>query len=189
MASLQLVAAHRDRTLTARDLRLTRNIPAIVYGRDFPSTPVQIDMSTFIKTFRASHYTHIITLDIAGAPCDVLVHEVQRHPVSDDIIHIDFRAVSKNEKIAVYIPVQTSGISPAVQAGFALAQHLTTLHVKCLPGDLIDSFIVPVDELKDFGDSVYVRDMGIDLSKYELLTNPEENVVSIINTNESSATK
>ena len=70
------------RTETARESRENGVIPAVVYGKDVPSTSIAVGVSSFVKVFREAGKNHVITLKVDKKSYSVLVHEVQRHPVT-----------------------------------------------------------------------------------------------------------
>lgn len=172
------------RTETAKVARANGVIPAVVYGKDTPSTMVAIGVSDFVRLYRSAGTNHIVELNVDKKKYSTLIHEVQRHPVSGAFLHLDFLTVNMKEKIDVQIPIKLVGVSPAVVAGGQLHQSLDTLHVKCLPGDMIEAFELDVSTIEHVGQSLHVSDLKVDDKKFEVLTHSEVSIVGAHNVKE-----
>lgn len=160
------------------DVRNSKMIPGIVYGKTQESAQLKVDYSTFLKLYRKAGTNHIINLTIDSKVIDVLVHEVQKDPVSWDFTHIDFYAITAGQKIHVEIPVKFIGESQAKRDGAIIEEHLDIIELKCSPSDLIDFIEVDISGLTSTGDNIKVGDLKIDTSKYEILTDAETVIVS-----------
>lgn len=165
------------RTETARDTRESGAIPAVLYGKDVPSTSVQISPSDFTRTFREVGKNHVFTLKVEKKSYSVLIHELQKHPVTGLPLHIDFLTVDMNAAIHVQIPIVLTGTSPAVVAGGQAHQTLHALDVKCLPADVIDSFTLDISPIDHIGKTLHVSDLVVDTKKYQVLSHPEVAIV------------
>ena len=146
----------------ARKLKARGVIPAIIYGgRDKPQ-PLQVsarDVNAMLS--HASGENILVELEIDGEEPNrsALVQEIQHSPVGGDILHIDFHAVSMDEKIYAEVPVEAVGTANGVKNfGGLLEQSLRTLAVECLPRDLPDRITVDVSNL-NIGDAIHVRDI------------------------------
>ena len=165
------------RTETARDTRESGAIPAVIYGKDVPSTCVMISISDFTRTFREVGRNHVFTLKVGKDAHPVLIHELQKHPVTGKPLHIDFLTVDMKAVIHVQIPIVLTGTSPAVVAGGQAHQSLSALDVKCLPSDVIDSFTLDISSIEHIGQSLHVSDIVVDTKKYQVLSHAEVSVV------------
>ena len=177
MEKLNLVAEVRSTTEKLSEVRAAKNIPAVIYGHNAENMIIKMNNSDFLRTFRKSGESHIISLEVAGKKHEVLVHDIQREPVSGDFLHIDFIFVIKGQKVHTNIPLNFIGESAAVKEGAILDEHLKDLEVKCLPTDLVDAFDVDLSALANMGDSIRVSDLAID-AKYNLLTKLDDVVVT-----------
>lgn len=177
MEKFNLSAEVRSTSQKLSEVRAGKRVPAVVYGHNFDNVVISIDNSEFLRTFRKSGESHIISLDIAGKSVDVLVHEVQREPVSGDFLHVDFFAITKGEAVHTNIALNFVGKSAAVASGAILEESIKELEVKCLPKDLVDGFDVDLSVLKEMGDSIRVSDLTID-AKYTVLANADDVVVA-----------
>lgn len=131
-------------------------IPCVLYGGQDP-----MHFSAPINDFRKLIYTphvYIVNLDIDGANHEALVQEIQFHPVSDAILHIDFIKVHEDKPAVSKVPVTTSGFAKGVQAGGRLKIELRRLKIKALPKDLPDTLNIDVTKI-GLGHSIKVRDL------------------------------
>jgi len=147
-----------------RKLRARGLIPAIVYGGN--DKPQALQVATREINAMMSHASGenvLVELEIAGesATRTALVQEVQHSPVGGDIRHVDFHAISMDQKIQAEVPLEPTGTSVGVKTfGGLLEQSLRALAIECLPGDLPDRITVDVSNL-NIGDSIHVRDIQI----------------------------
>jgi len=172
-----------NRTLVGKKVgRLRRDgiIPATVYGKGVSPISVQMNARAFNDTYRHSGRTGLIDLSIPGQKgISVFVHNLQRHPVTRNIIHVDFLAVDLRIEVTVDVPVHITGESELVKRGDALLnQVLTSLAVRALPADIPSSIEVDVSGLDSFEKSIHVGDLSLD-TKGEIVTPADELVVSL----------
>jgi large subunit ribosomal protein L25 len=157
------------RTVTGRSavrkLKARGVVPAIIYGaKDKPET-LQVskrDINAMLS--HASGENILVELEIEGDGGKnrlALVQEVQHSPVGGDVLHIDFHAVSMDEKIQADVPLEVVGTANGVKNfGGLLEQNLRSLAIECLPRDLPDILTVDVSAL-EIGDSIHVRDIAL----------------------------
>lgn len=179
--SYSIQAHKRDTSTKMSALRTSDSdaqIPAVVYGKKVPSTPLSINYSQFLKLFRKAGTSNIITLDVDGEKHEVIVHEVQLDPVHSTFLHIDFQAIVAGEKIHATIPVRLVGESPAAKAGLLVEHQLHELSVHCLPKDLVDHIDVDISVLVEDGDVIHINEIGIDQAKLEHTLDPSSPVAS-----------
>lgn len=159
----------------AKSIRNEKKIPAVVYGNDFKNTSIAIDAAIFNKIFAQAGESSLINLKIESEPAiKVLVHDIQKNPVTGDIIHIDFYKVNMKEKIKTAIPIVETGEAPAVlDLEGALINNKDEVEVECLPGDLIPEIVVDISVLKTFDDVIKVSDLKVPAG-IEILDDAEE---------------
>ncbi|MFA6090628.1 MAG: 50S ribosomal protein L25 [Candidatus Gracilibacteria bacterium] len=179
MEKLTLIATARDTETKLSTIRGEKKVPAIVYGHGVPAQAVTVGASDLLKVFRKSGKTHIVELTLDGKKQDVLIHETQRAPVSGDFLHVDFFAVSATEKIHVQIPVHLVGTSPAQIQGGLVEQNMHIVEVKCLPKDLVDAFEADLSKIVHLGEIIHVKDLAIDMKKFDILSDLDGAIVSI----------
>lgn len=170
------------RTVTGKKVKHLRTqglIPATVYGKGFAPVSVQVDDRGFNLLYRKAGRTALIDLMIDGAKTSVFVQEVQRHPLSRAIIHVDFKVVDLRVAVQVEVPVVAVGESPLAARGDALLNHaLNTVLVEALPAELPQHIEVDISGLDELDKSIHVRDVKIE-GNYKLLNDPDTVLLSL----------
>ena len=183
---MQLNASTRE-PLGKRSRRLHRQgkLAAVVYGHNAKPTPLVLDRLEFQKVFVKSGRTHLVDLQVDGARSEkVLVREIQTHPRRLGPIHVDFYAVSLEEKITVEVPVHLTGESAAVKRGDAdILQPIHALRVECLPTDIPEAFEVDLTPLEEIESELRVSDLSVPKG-VTVLVDPEELIVKIVHKRE-----
>lgn len=170
----------------ARSLRQKGAIPAVVYGHNFAPVTLYINDSELAAILKPSghgtgeHVLHKLSVeDRTDIPVkDIMIKEIQRNPVNNRILHVDFYTVQMDEKIIVPVRINVVGKSPGVQRGGILQQILREVEVKCFPSDIPHSFDVDVSSL-DIGQSLHIKDMNLP-ANVELHIDLNAAVVSVI---------
>lgn len=152
-------------------------IPACVYGGGSENRNLQLELGVFEKLYRNAGDSSLIDLAVdSETPVKVLVHDVQYDPIYDRITHVDFRQVNMKEKLETDIEVRLIGESPAVKGlGAILVQNKDTVGVRCLPGDLVNHIDIDVSSLKQFDDSIRVKDV-VPPPGIEFTDDPEDSI-------------
>lgn len=166
-------------TTTLNTQRVGGLISAEVYGKNQENTHLFVERSVLEKVLAAAGESSLINLTVDGKnPINVLIHGVQKHPVSDRITHVDFYQVDMKRASHFKIPLMFIGESKAVkeQEG-TLVKSIDELEVSCLPGDLIHEIEVNISALENIGDVIRVKDLIVP-EKITVKNDPEETVVS-----------
>ena len=164
----------------ARSARREGRIPGILYGHGEESVALSVDAIDLKKLVHSiSVENTIVDLDLGGSePYKVLIRELQRHPVRDEFVHIDFFHVAMDEKIQVEIPIVLVGTPTGVKnKGGVMDHQLRELEVFCLPSNIPEKIELDVSNL-DIGDSIHVSD--IQLEDVEILTDLDRSVVAVL---------
>ncbi|MFQ3684587.1 50S ribosomal protein L25 [Roseiflexus sp.] len=161
-------------------LRRSGFLPATVYGKGVEPIAVQVDARSFNAIYRRAGRTSLVELHIAGRqPLAAFIHALQRHPVTRDIIHADFRAVDLSREVEVAVPLHVEGESPLVESGEAvLNQVLNTVEIRALPSDIPTHLTVDISGLDAFDKSIHVRDLTLPPG-VTLATSGDELIVSL----------
>ena len=163
MDTIQLKA--QKRTVTGRKVKKLRSeglVPANIYGNKVKSQAVSVDAIEFIKTFKKAGETQIVELQLDNETRPVLIHNLQKDPLTGKPIHADFYQVNLKEKIKTNVPVELVGESPAVvQKIGLLLQTLNEVEVEALPTDLPEKLTIDVVSLKAVGDELKVSDIKV----------------------------
>jgi large subunit ribosomal protein L25 len=163
---VKLTAQRREATgrSAIRKLKARGIVPAIVYGgRDKPQSLQVSRRDISLMLSHASSENILVELEIAGEKGSrmAMIQEIQHSPVGGDVLHVDFHAVSMDEKIEADVPLEPMGVATGVKNfGGLLEQSLRALEVECLPRDLPDKITVDVSAL-NIGDSIHVRDIQL----------------------------
>ena len=180
MDRLKLVA--EERKILGRKVKKLRRegiLPANLFGKGIKSQSLQIPLNDFEKVYKETGETGLIDLKIGEKSHPVLVHNLQIHPKSGNLLHVDFHEVSLTEKTTAKVPVILSGEAPAVTQGLGiLLQPISEIEVEALPQDLPENILVDISKLEAVDQAITVADLPRD-SKITLKAEPEEIVVKI----------
>ncbi|MDZ4209597.1 MAG: 50S ribosomal protein L25, partial [Candidatus Curtissbacteria bacterium] len=155
-------------------------LPAHVYGHKIETIHIQVKAADFKKVFGQAGETGIVELQIDSAKHPVLIRNVQIHPVTDELLHVDFYQVNLSEKVKVNVPLEITGEAPAEQKKVGLLlTPVSEIEIEALPTDLPESIEVNVSKLENIGDEIRVKDLSIDKSKVEVLVDEELVIASI----------
>ncbi len=180
MKEVVLPATSRN-TTGKSDLRQIREkglIPAVIYGPDRDALSLEVNEREFRTAVKeASGTSSLFDLKIDGKVNKVLIREIQRDPISNRVIHVDFHAVPMNKPIHVQVPIHIVGIPIGVKTDGGILQHtLRDLEIACLPSDIPERIDVDVANLK-IGDSFHVRDIKVPNAK--IITEERRTVVVV----------
>jgi len=146
----------------ARELRRQGRIPAVLYGPGKETVSLSIDGNAFEKILKTRQIGHLLlNLIIQNgkeSKRTAMIKELQKHPVSQAFLHVDFYEVSMDRKIRVNVPVVTTGKAVGVEHGGVLQIVRRELEVLCLPNQIPASFEVDISHL-DIGDAIHVEDI------------------------------
>lgn len=153
----------RKRTETGkkytRKLRKEGYAPAVIYGG-----PDNIICEVKIEDLRHLLYTdkvYIIELDFGKEKIKCIKKEEQFHPVTDELLHIDFLRIFDDKKTKIYLPVKTEGFSKGVQAGGHLYLLKRYVLINAFPKDIPDNLVLDITEL-GLGKSIKVSDVNME---------------------------
>ena len=158
----------------AKELRYDGKVPAVLYGG-----PTQTHFAVSAADLKPVVYTpdvHFIDIEVAGVKSQAVIQDIQFHPLTEKILHVDFLALDPNKPIAIEIPVKLTGTSPGVKMGGKLVQKLRKLRVKGLPKDHLDNVEVSIEGL-EVGKSVRVGE--IKLPNLIITNAAEDTIVSV----------
>jgi large subunit ribosomal protein L25 len=148
-------------------------VPCVIYGGSQP-----VHFAAEEKAFKKLVYTpnaHTVVIELeSGKKAEAILQDIQFHPVSDKILHIDFYALQEDKEIMMEIPVKVTGTSPGVLGGGVLRLNQRRLKVKALPKNLPDFVEANISELQ-MGNKLYVT--KIPTENYKLL-HPDNTVVA-----------
>ncbi len=173
-------AKKRDLGIKLDELRKSGEIPAVFYGMGKATTPISASIVEFKKVWRQAGESSAVKVSLPEGDIDVLIHEVQVDPITDEPIHVDFLVIDMKKKIQVNIPLEFVGVSGAVKNGLGnLVKVLHEVEVEALPSDLPHNLVVDISTLETLENQVFVSDIKLPAG-VTLITNGEEVVASIV---------
>ncbi len=185
MADIQLSA--RPRTRKGRKVRALRRegiVPVIVYGNVDDPQPLQVEARE-LETLLVGGSSRLVQMHVEGGQMhNVLIRDVQRHPVTRKAMHADFYAVNMLEKQHVSVPVIGHGRPESLELGLMFLQALETVEVEALPNDLPASIEIDVTNVT-MDEPITVGDLPA-IAGVEYLTDSDETVFTIVTTREES---
>lgn len=154
-------------------------LPGNIYGKDFESASVSVNMSDFITTFKQAGETSVVYIQLDGKEIPTLISDIDYHPVTETLLHVDFRKVNLKQKIEAQVPFTFVGESEAVEKKHGVlltqAEHIT---VSALPTNIPSEIEIDLSKLVEIGDSLRVSDLALS-DKYQIMDDPEKMIVSI----------
>lgn len=162
-------------------LRQKGVIPSVVYGSGVKdSVNLSIDYKEFERIYSQGGENTLVGLRVdENQAYNVLIHAVDKDPVSDKYIHADFYAVNMSEKIQTMIPLKFEGVSDVIKnLGGVLIKSKDQLEVESLPGDLPSEIIIDISRLKTFEDVIRVKDIA--LSGNVVILNESDEAIATI---------
>ena len=144
--------------VATKALRNAGKVPCVLYGGD-QALHFSADELSFSKlVYTPNVYTATIELE-NGDKFKAILKEIQFHPVSDKILHVDFYQLSEDKEVTMDIPIRLIGSSPGVMVGGNLRNPFRTLRVRAIPANLPDFIKTDISEL-NIGDKTLVSDLA-----------------------------
>ena len=162
-------------TSAARRARLQNKVPAVVYHSGVEATPLSVDKISLNKALRTGQM--IFEVNVEDKNQFVLVKEIQYHPVTDEIMHIDFQKVKEDEKISLEVAIRSTGESQGVKLGGLLVQMLNSVTIKCKPAEIPEFLEIDVTAM-EMNTNLFVKDITLP-EDVEMITAEDIAVVSV----------
>jgi len=174
MKSITIKGSERESVgkVATKALRNAGAVPCVLYGGDQP-----VHFSAEEKAFKNLVYTpnaHTVVIELGKKSYKAILQDIQVHPVSDRILHMDFFELFDDKEITMEVPVKVTGVSPGVLSGGVLRLSTRKLKVKALPKNLPDFVEANISKL-EMGNKLYVTKLVSD--DYKLL-HPDNTVVA-----------
>ena len=167
----------------ARRLRVSGQIPAVLYGPKTEPVLLSVDKSDLELLFKKGGIGQVVLNLVVQKNGETLtmpamIKELQTHPVSRNFIHVDFYEIKMDQKITAKIPVITTGKAKGIELGGILQIIRRELEVECLPLAVPGSIEIDISDL-DIGDSIHVRDIKLE-GEIEFLEEDDYTVVTVL---------
>lgn len=146
------------------NMRLEGGVPSVLYGENKEALPIEVNAKAVEKLLRAEGSSFIVLqLDFEDTPeysTPVLLKEIQRHPVKDSLLHMDFMRIRLDERIQLPVPVVLLGRAKGVIDGGLIDQQLREVQIECLAAEVPDQLEVDITDL-DIGETVHVANLVV----------------------------
>ena len=158
-------------------LRKGGKVPSVLYYKGEEPLSLYVDKQLLYKAMKSDQ--RIYEIDINSESQYVMIKEIQYHPVTDEVIHLDFMRVRRSEKITISVPIILVGKSIGVTEGGILTQSMNQIEISCYPTNVPDHIEVNIDDLV-LNASISVADISIDDEVFEIISSDDLNVDSVI---------
>ena len=151
-----------------KSVRNEGKIPCVLYGKDEVA-----HFSTTLKDIKSIVYTpefKVAEIELAGNTYRCILKDVQYHPVTDEILHIDFLKLIDGHPVKVEVPIKFTGTSPGVKSGGKLIQQVRRIKIKTVPEKIVDELTLDISSL-ELGQSIRVRDIQA-IEGIEIMNSP-----------------
>lgn len=176
---IKLEAKTRDIKENLASIRKNGLIPAVFYGKKTDSTPISVSQVEFLKTWKAAGESTVVTLTRGEGDVDALIHDIDFDPITGVPRHADFYVFDKDLKLALDIPLEFVGVSPAVkELGGVFVKVLYEIKIEALPSNLPHQLEVDISNLLTFGSQLTAKDIKLPVG-VSLVENPDE-VVALV---------
>jgi large subunit ribosomal protein L25 len=161
---LNLAVQSRDlgKKSERKTMRKSGRVPAIIYSEGQPGIPISVPTNEFYKLYKKSiGGVAIFNLNLNGIETPSVVKARQIHPVSRDLIHVDFLALHPDKELTLSVPFKFIGTPASLKDGGTMEVALRELKVSCLPKHIPDDIPLNIEALT-LGETIYVKDLKLD---------------------------
>ena len=165
-----------------KKLRRSGFIPANIFGLKSESESLQIESSVLSETLKSVQKSTPILIQKKGDTNSIVcfIEEIQRHPITEEILHVSFKKVDTKKPIKLSIFISITGEAPGVKnLGGILLQPLNYLSIRTLPLEVPSSIVIDVSNLEEIGNTIAVKDIS-DEYNCEFLDDPSSTIVRIV---------
>lgn len=154
-------------------------IPANIYGKDFSSLPVFIKNKDFFSIYKKVRETGVVYLELDGQEIPVLIKNLQYHPITDKLLHVEFRKIDLTKTLETMVPIKIIGQSPAVQEKKGvLLIHVNEIKVEAKPEQIPHAIEIDISSLKEINQEIKIKDLPKN-ENYRIIENEEKVIVSV----------
>ena len=158
-------------------IRRDGKIPSVLYYKGEKPVSISIDRQLLNQAIKSDQRIYEVEIDSESQY--VMIKEAQYHPITDEIIHVDFMRVRRSEKMTISVPITLVGKPAGVTEGGILSQSMTQIEISCFPTNVPESIEVNVDHL-DINSSVSVGDVTVDDEDIEIISASDLSIASVI---------
>jgi len=173
---LDILERTKTGTKGSQALRREGSIPGVLYYSGENNVNITVDKSVLFHAMQSGQ--RIFEIDQDGESQYTMIKELQYHPVTDAIIHIDLMRVRRSEKMTISVPLVLIGEAIGIKEGGVLSQSMTQIEISCFPTDVPEHIEIDIEDL-EINSARSVADIKIDNEDIEIMSNTNLNVVSI----------
>tara|TARA_Y100000591_G_scaffold331343_1_gene364967 strand:- start:1270 stop:1977 length:708 start_codon:yes stop_codon:yes gene_type:complete len=160
-----------------KEIRRAGKIPSVLYYKGEKPVSISIDKQLLNQAIKSDQRIYEVEIDSESQY--VMIKEAQYHPITDEIIHVDFMRVRRSEKMTISVPITLVGKPAGVTEGGILSQSMTQIEISCFPTNVPENIEVNVDHL-DINSSVSVGDVTVDDEDIEIISASDLSIASVI---------
>lgn len=164
---------------SSKDSRKKNFVPAVIYGKNETTKYAELDEHD-LKTLIAKHGESVlIDLSIDNEPPILtIMKDVQHHPVTERVLHVDFKHIPRDKPVEIAVPIEYYGESKGVKSGGLFMPRLHEINIRAIPDRIPEKISIDISEL-DFGKTIHVKDikLGEDI---HILDSPDQTVATVV---------
>jgi large subunit ribosomal protein L25 len=175
---MKLKSTFRGDTGTSRSKKIRQegSIPAVLYGKDIDAKTITVDTKDFKEILKSEGRNAIVDIELDGESYFAMLKDVQTHPITNDILHLEFYNIDRSQKVEVTIPIRLVGKEISKIEG-AVVHQLDEVEIRCPSTKIPRQIELDITELT-LGHSLHVSDLE-KIEDIEILNDPEEMIVSV----------
>ena len=162
---------------STKAIRREGKIPSTLYFKGEEPESIAIDKIKLYQALKSDQ--RVYEVELSGESQYVMVKAVQYHPVTDEIVHLDFMRVRRSEKMTISVPLVLIGKPIGVTEGGILSQSLNQIEISCFPTNVPEQIEVSIEHM-GLNESISIADVSIDDEEIEVLSASDISVASII---------
>ena len=162
---------------STKAIRREGKIPSTLYFKGEEPESIAIDKIKLYQALKSDQ--RVYEVELSGESQYVMVKAVQYHPVTDEIVHLDFMRVRRSEKMTISVPLVLIGKPMGVTEGGILSQSLNQIEISCFPTNVPEQIEVSIDHM-GLNESISIADVSVDDEEIEILSASDISVASII---------
>jgi len=170
----------------ARKLRREGKIPGIIYGPGISPIPIALLAKGALSYLKGNwSEAKVWDMKVNEEPMKVIIKDVQTDPITDEVLHVDFYAVTAGKALTLAVPLRFEGEPIGVKEGGVVEYLMDELEIECLPKDIPEEIVVDVRGLR-IGDTLFVKDLPVS-KNIKIKENPDLPVVTVLGLEEEKA--
>tara|TARA_B100000427_G_C15473822_1_gene579771 strand:- start:31 stop:717 length:687 start_codon:yes stop_codon:yes gene_type:complete len=173
---LDISSRNQTRTKGAKAVRKKGFIPGVLYYAGEDTLNISIEKSILFRAMQSGQ--RIFEVEQDGETQYTMIKQIQYHPVTDEIIHIDLMRVRRSEKMTISVPLVLVGEPIGVKEGGVLSQSMTQVEISCYPTDVPEQIELNIENL-EVNSSLSVGDLDVGLEDVDVIADASLNIVSV----------